>query len=95
MKAQALEVLQRYCGEPLEQVPPAVLDVLKCSTNGKEPETETVVSHAVIGNNELAVDAAGRCATKMGYHCLSETNPADGEAEIVAKRLVGQVATMV
>ena len=85
-----IENLPKYCGPQESAIPQTILDVLKAvpagsiqtiSTNPKQQ-----LLHFVIGNNQMAVEAAAAKANNLGYECQSETIFGEGDAEVVAKR---------
>ncbi len=78
-RADALAVLRKY-SDPDEQVPPPVIafleqqstpatvrnDALRATPSTLDSRLSTLHSH-VIGNNRIALDAAARKATELGY----------------------------
>jgi hydroxypyruvate reductase len=50
----------------------------------------TGVTHVVVGNNRLVVDAAARTATALGYPARMAAEPVQGEASAAALHLVAQ-----
>lgn len=85
--AEALQVLRHYGASPPE-VPQAVFDFLQRDDSGPgaDPSPSNVSTH-VIGNNQMAVAAAGRAAQALGYHVLLLGSDNRGEASDVGRAL--------
>ena len=86
--AEALAVLQKFSACP-PVVPQAVFDVLELATrdsNGPRDLPASVENH-VIGNNAVALAAAARRATELGYTVQSLGSSNQGEASAVGRDL--------
>ncbi len=96
LNKQAINVLQRYFGHELEQVPTSVLGLLQSEglTNRTGSE-DTEVSNLIIGNNEAAVEASRTQAAELGYEFRVETNASEATAESDAHRLVQRLKPLV
>jgi len=90
--AGALEVLEKRGLR--EKVPARVLEHLEAGAAGKIEETpkpkprNPIFRHGnfyVLGSNRIALDAAARAASGLGYHPLALTALLEGEAREVAK----------
>lgn len=91
----ALDVLARR--DVLDRVPSRVRDRLEAGARGEVAETPkpsdplfTGVTHVVVGNNRLVVDAAAKTATALGYPARIASAAVQGEARAVALDLVAQ-----
>jgi len=83
----ALAILQKY--DALE-VSPAVTARLQAASrdSGKLPKPSCEVTNLVIGNNAVAVDAAGVEAERRGYsHAMIAATSLEGSAEEVGRHL--------
>lgn len=84
---QALEILEQF--DARGKVPAAIFDVLEDRIKGLEstkPVQENSVPHFVIGNNAVAVDAAGVEAVARGYsHAMMAARTLEGDAETVGR----------
>ena len=83
--ADCLDIVDRY--QLRSELPSPVRLRLEKGAGGAIPDTpksdEAVferVQNNVIGNNTLAVDAAARCATELGYEVIVLTSRLQGEA---------------
>ncbi|HHY32138.1 MAG TPA: glycerate kinase [Firmicutes bacterium] len=90
--ARAFEVLDRYGA--LETVPAAVRHRLEAGVRGEVPETPKPgdplfekVANIIVASNALAVDAAARSATRLGYNPLVLSSRVQGEAREVGRVL--------
>ncbi len=82
----ALDVLERYAGRPV--LPAAVFAHLEKQPAGAPAEPACQVTNLVIGNNALAVDAAGIEAERLGYsHAMLAAPAPEGAAEDVGRHL--------
>lgn len=89
----ALAVLERY-GAHAAGIPLQVFDVLRAPGDRPEPP-RCRVEHMIIGNNALAVDAAGREAARLGYQpVITSATQLEGEAEHVGRQLARQALSM-
>jgi hydroxypyruvate reductase len=85
----AWAVLEKY---RLSHVPPVVRDFLQNGMAGKVPETPKAgdpifdnVSHAIIGSNILALEAAREEAERLGYATLILSSMVEGETREVVR----------
>ncbi|HWC90881.1 MAG TPA: MOFRL family protein, partial [Pirellulales bacterium] len=89
----ALEILERY-GSRAAGISPAVFDSLRAKASAT-PAATCRVTNLVIGNNALAVDAAGQQAERLGYtHALDSARSMEGPAEEVGQHLARMALTM-
>jgi len=79
----------------LNVTPPAVLSLLEAGARGEIPETPKAgdpvfkdVRNLIVGNNEMALRAAGKKARELGYEPLFPSGFQEGEAREVARALV-------
>jgi hydroxypyruvate reductase len=88
--ADALQVLRHFAPDG-QGVPNAVLRRLEAQARGGPAgrmPSPTQVVHQVIGNNALAVDAAGQEAERRGYaHAMQASRTLEGPAESVGQQL--------
>jgi len=90
----ALDVLKRL--NLLDAVPRSVIETLQQSA-GTEPQIKptTRVTNLVIGNNAVAVDAAGIEAERRGYsHAMVAATALEGPAEEVGEHLASMAVRM-
>jgi len=90
----ALDVLKRL--NLLDAVPRSVIETLQQSS-GTEPQIKptTRVTNLVIGNNAVAVDAAGIEAERRGYsHAMVAATALEGPAEEVGEHLASMAVRM-
>lgn len=92
---EALDVLARR--GVLERVAASVRRRLEAGARGEVPETPkpgdplfSQVTHVVVGNNRLVVDAAARAAEGLGYPPRIATAALEGEAREVGPALLEQ-----
>jgi hydroxypyruvate reductase len=78
-----------------------VVGRLRAGARGEIPETPkpgeplfTNVTHVVVGNNRLVVDAAARAAERLGYQPRVATAALEGEAREVAPMLLAQARSL-
>jgi len=97
--ADALDVLGRR--GVLDRVAPGVIERLNAGARGKIPETPkpveslfTNVTHVVVGNHRLVVDAAAAAAARLGYSPRIATAALEGEARDAARALVTQARSL-
>jgi glycerate 2-kinase len=86
--AEALEILQKYSSRR-EEISIAVWEYLtakKYAETKPQPIPETVHNY-VIGNNEVALNAASQRARDLGYQVHSLGSDNQGEARIVGREL--------
>jgi glycerate-2-kinase len=82
----ALDVIERYGGR--ESVPAAVFARLEKQSSAAPAQPACEVTNLVIGNNALAVDAAGMEAERLGYsHAMLAAPAPEGAAEDVGRHL--------
>lgn len=95
----ALDVLQQFADKGAI-IPDNVINFLrhKQATREKSP-LQNVVSNTtniILGNNAVAVDAAGLYAEQLGYrHAMVATNQLEGEAEAVGRQHARMALEMV
>ena len=97
--AEALDVLASR--GVLGRVPPSVRGRLEAGRSGEVAETPkpgdplfSAVTHVVIGNNRLVVDAAARAAEGLGYTTRIASDAVQGEARDVALDLVTEIRSL-
>ncbi|MEX2026138.1 MAG: DUF4147 domain-containing protein, partial [Pirellulaceae bacterium] len=83
---EALAVLARF--DPHQELPAAVYDYLESAElrpgPGHSAPGPIHISHCVVGNNAVAVDAAGNEAERRGYsHAMNSATSLEGEAQEV------------
>ena len=90
--AQALSIVARYGIE--EQLPAAVVELLRRGADGEFPETPKpgdpvfdAVTNVLLGTNSTALSAAARKAEQLGYLPVVLSSRVVGEAREVAKVL--------
>ena len=92
----ALDVLERYDG--LRELPAVAAYLQRLADNPAEalPAPPACrVTNLVIGNNALAVDAAGMAAERLGYsHAMIVAAEPEGTAESVGEHLAVMARTM-
>ncbi len=95
--ADALEVLQEFGITPLEKFANVVRVLQEKSDRHPRNDSRTTcsVSNWIIGNNAVAVDAAGIEAEKRGYsHVMHCATNMEGEAEQVGQHLMRMAMKM-
>ena len=97
--ADALAVLERQ--GVLDRTPRSVAERLRAGAGGEIAETPKAgdrvferVTHLVIGNNALVVDAAAAEAERLGYRPHVLTRSLQGEAREVARDLVARARAL-
>jgi hydroxypyruvate reductase len=92
--AEALAILERF--DLTRRAPAAIVERLERGARGEIPETPKLedpifrrVTNTVIGNNLLVVEAAAARARALGYAPHVLTRSLEGEAQEVARTLVG------
>ncbi|EAQ82242.1 glycerate kinase type-2 family protein [Blastopirellula marina] len=91
--ADALQVLQDFGASDLPQFA-SIVAVLK-SQQPAAPQPTCVVHNFVIGNNAVAVDAAGIEAERRGYsHAMTSARQSEGQAEAVGRHLAEMALRM-
>ena len=97
--ADALDVLGRR--GVLDRVAPGVIERLNAGARGEIPETPkpveslfTNVTHVVVGNHRLVVDAAAAAASRLGYAPRIAAAAVEGEARDAARDLVTQARSL-
>ncbi|MCH7989719.1 MAG: DUF4147 domain-containing protein [Planctomycetes bacterium] len=86
--AEAVEILQKYSSRQ-EEIPISVWEHLTAKKNTEtksQPIPETVHNY-VIGNNEVALNAAAERARDLGYQVHSLGSDNQGEARVVGREL--------
>ncbi len=93
---EALEVIQRY--HLRDRIPPAVLQHLEAGLRGAKPETPKPgdhvleqIPHHLIGNNALALEAAGREAAARGFNPCIMNRALQGEAREQGQAIAGVI----
>lgn len=97
--AEALDVLARR--GVLDRVASSVRQRLEEGARGRTPETPkpgeplfSRVTHVIVGNNRLVVDAAAKAAADLGYAARIATAALEGEAREVGPDLVAQARSL-
>ncbi len=94
--AGALAVLEQFHAREAG-VSEAVFDYLRRQAEGKAPISPPMrhVTNLIIGNNALAVDAAGLQAEQLGYsHAMQAATALEGQAEDVGRHLAEMALRM-
>jgi len=88
--AGAARILDRYGLR--ERVPASVRERLEAGAAGKVPETPKPgdavfarVRNTIVGSNRLALDAAARCARRLGFRTLVLASEIQGETREIAR----------
>jgi hydroxypyruvate reductase len=91
----ALAVLEKFDARAAG-IPPAVFDYLACKRpRAGQAQTSCRVTNLVIGNNAVAVDAAGLEAERLGYsHAMISAKESEGPAEPLGRHLADMALTM-
>ena len=90
----ALDVLDTFHARE-GGVPANVFEYLRRQVNAPRPQITTEVSTIVIGNNALAVDAAGQMAERLGYsHAMHSSPVLEGPAEEIGRHLARMALQM-
>ena len=90
----ALAVLRKYCPSR-NDVPAAVWQALEAPSQPPSGKFPPDVRNIVIGNNAVAVDAAGLAAERLGYsHAMTSARESEGMAEEVGRRLADMALHM-
>lgn len=90
----AMAVLERY---GVDAIPRAVMDFLRgrVGEDVREVKPQTArIENVVIGNNAMAVDAAGMEAERRGYSHAMRSNAKEGFAEDEGRKLAEMAAAM-
>jgi glycerate 2-kinase len=94
--ADALAVLQKY--RLLDEAPPSVTEYLRRGQTGQVAETLKElpgnVYNLVLGNNALALDAAGREAERRGYRVCNLGSFLEGETGCLGEVTAGLVRSV-
>ena len=91
---QALALLDRY-GARDAGISPRIFAALAGDGPARPKSTGCRVTNLVIGNNTLAVEAAGGRARQLGYEPATESAPtSEGAAEAVGRRLAKTAQAM-
>jgi glycerate 2-kinase len=94
---EALAILERYLGGD-ESLAPAALAYLRRQTSRgslRDPQPPVRVTNLIIGNNALAVDAAGIEAERRGYsHAMHAATSLEGPAEEIGQHLASMAVRM-
>ena len=90
---EALAVLEKF--DPQRELPPALYSYLESAATSPPPDTQTKVANLVIGNNAVAVDAAGCEAERRGYsHAMTAATELEPEAEVIGQLHAEQAIAM-
>jgi hydroxypyruvate reductase len=92
----ALVILEKYAGDD-ERVAPAAFTYLRQRTaaSAAQPAPRCKVTNLVIGNNAVAVDAAGVEAERRGYsHAMDAATSLEGPAEGIGRHLAHMALRM-
>ena len=91
---QALAVLEKF-GAREAGVPAAVFDHLRRRASSPTPAPACQATNLVIGNNAVAVDAAGMEAERLGYsHAMHAARTLEGAAEEIGRHLAAMALRM-
>ncbi len=90
----ALEILRKH--DALEVAPAATQALQQAATEqASQPKPECEVTNIVIGNNAVAVDAAGVEAERRGYsHAMLAATSLEGNAESIGEHLADMAVRM-
>ena len=90
----ALAILERFDARG-GGISPAVFATLERNENLSRPAIRTQVTNLVIGNNAVAVDAAGQMAERLGYsHAMHAATTLEGSAEEIGRSLADMALHM-
>lgn len=90
----ALAVLDKFRAREAG-IAPHVFDYLRQRTQHSPAPITTRVTNLIIGNNAVAVDAAGQMAERLGYaHAMHAATQLEGSAEEVGRHLVHMAGQM-
>jgi glycerate 2-kinase len=90
---EALEILQRY-GLAVRSECAAAIGALSREARG-EPTVTATLEYRILGNNAVAVDAAGVAAERLGYnHAMLCATATEGPAEEVGRHLAEMALQM-
>jgi glycerate-2-kinase len=91
---EALAILQRH-GARDAGIGAQVFEWLEAHPGKQSAEFPSRVTNLVIGNNALAVDAAGQAAERLGYtHALDAATELEGAAEEIGRHLAEMALRM-
>ncbi|MCH8923927.1 MAG: DUF4147 domain-containing protein, partial [Planctomycetes bacterium] len=92
--ADALAVLEKFRAREAG-VPASVIEFLHTIADAAFSDTPCLVSNLVIGNNAIAVDAAGMEAERRGYsHAMTAATELEGPAEPIGRHLAEMALRM-
>lgn len=92
--ADAISILKRY-DSLAAGVSPAVFETLRRRALQPPAPIHTKIANFVIGNNAVAVDAAGQMAERLGYsHAMHAATQLEGYAEDVGRHLAKMALSM-
>jgi len=92
--AAALDVLDSFAARNVE-IRPEVFCYLEEKQQQEPPRPTCRVDNLIIGNNAVAVDAAGLEAERLGYvHAMVSATRSEGQAEQVGRHLARMVLKM-
>lgn len=90
---EALAVLEKF--DPNRELPPSVYGYLESAATSPPLGAQTKVTNLVIGNNAVAVDAAGCEAERRGYsHAMTAATQLEPEAEAIGRQHAEQALAM-
>jgi hydroxypyruvate reductase len=97
--ADALTILERYLGKDESVAPSAFKHLRSVASSTSRSSTHSVstcqVTNLVIGNNAVAVDAAGVEAERRGYsHAMHAATTLEGAAEDIGRDLAAMTVRM-
>ena len=90
----ALDVLDSFAARNVE-IRPEVFEYLERKQQTRQPRPTCRVTNLIIGNNAVAVDAAGTEAERLGYsHAMISAAKSEGPAERIGRHLAGMALKM-
>ena len=90
----ALAIIERFDARA-GGISPAVFATLERNENLTRPAIRTQVTNLVIGNNAVAVDAAGQMTERLGYsHAMHAATTLEGSAEEIGRSLADMALHM-
>ena len=90
----ALDVLDQFAARNSE-ISPSVFDYLEKKQQATPPAPTCDVTNLIIGNNGVAVDAAGVMAESLGYsHAMVSAIESEGPAEEIGRHLAAMALKM-
>ena len=90
---EALAILEQF--DAASSIPESVFEYLRAKGQGERKKTTCKVRNVIIGNNGVAVDAAGREAERLGYsHAMQVAGQSEGQADAVGRHLAEMALRM-